>query len=163
MAASAHRKLVHLLAVAVTLVAGACSPPVGPTPTGTMRPIVILQHHSGDDLTTAERVMLVNSRAELDALGHDTLAKLDVDFQSQSLLIVTLGEKPTSGWWVRIDSAQLDGTGLYFQGIANAPDRTQAVASVLTYPYAAAVISKVGDVRLHPEIDSVQGKAPHAR
>ena len=161
MAASA-RGIRWALLVALA-VAGGCRQPVAPTPTRTLQPVVIHEHHTGDDLPAAESIMLINSQAQLDALGHKRLSELKLDFSRQSLLIVTLGTQTTTGWWVRIDSAQQDGADLYFQGVANAPGEAQTVAPRVTHPFAAAVISKVQNVRLHPEIESVQGKAPHAR
>ena len=128
-----------------------------------VQPLVIHEHVAGDDLKMAEPAALVNSREQLDALGHEGLSALSIDFSSQSLLVVTLGQKPTTGWWVRIDSAQLDGPELYFQGVASAPGQAQAVSPKVTYPYAAVVIPKVDGVRLRPEIESVRGKVPHVR
>ncbi len=76
---------------------------------------------------------------------------------------VAMGEKPTNGWWVRIDSAQRQGSDVYFQGVVSAPGEAQVVNPVLTYPYAAAVIPKVKAVRLHPEMDSIKGTLNDAR
>ena len=74
-----------------------------------------------------------------------------------------MGNKPTTGWWMRLDSVQRKGRHVYFQGMSNRPGRTEAVAPTVTYPYAAAVISKVTGVQLHPELESVEGQAPDVR
>jgi len=145
------------------VVLAGCAPTQQPVPQESVRPLPIHEHVAGNDLKTAELMLLINTRAKLDALKHEKLSAMKVDFGRRSLLVVTLGEKPTSGWWVRIDSAQLHGSDVYFQGVVNAPGETQVVSPVLTYPYAAAVIPKVQSVRLHPEMASVKGKASHVR
>lgn len=147
----------------VAVILAGCNGTEQPVPPGLVRPLPIHEHVAGNDLKTPDLMLLINTRAELDALGHERLSALNVDFRRRSLLIVTLGEKPTSGWWVRIDSAQRHGSDVYFQGVVSAPGEAQVVNPALTYPYAAAVIPKVEAVRLHPEMASVKGKVPHVR
>ena len=148
------------LLVAVAMIGGCqtTTAPVGPSETAFG--MTVYQQLAGDDLNTDDAAMLINSREDLDMLQHEELAGLEVDFDLQSVVVVALGECPTTGWWIRIDSAHVDIDKLYVQGVANEPDETQIVGQTLTYPYAAAVIDRVENVHLIPEFESVQGKAP---
>ena len=157
-----HMKSIGCIGLIAAALVG-CSRMEGLVMQESVQPLIIDQHVAGDDLKMAEPVAVVNSREELDALGHEGLSALSIDFGSQSLLVLTLGQKPTTGWWTRIDAVQLDGSELYFQGVASAPGQAQDVSPTVTYPYAAAVIPKVGDVLLRPEIESVEGQVPHVR
>ena len=122
--------------------------------------VAILNQMRGNDPALRDpAVKLINSQEELTALASEALSKLTVDFHAQSLLIVALGQKPTGGYWVRIDAVQRQGADLYLQGVANAPGNDQMTTMMLTYPFAAAVIPKQQDVQtLHPEVESVQGR-----
>ena len=153
---------IRWLGLVAVIVAG-CSRTEQPVPIESVHPLPIYEHVAGNDLKTPDLMLLINTRDELDALEHERLSALNVDFRRRSILIVALGEKPTSGWWVRIDSAQRHGSDVYFQGVVSAPGEAQVVNPALTYPYAAAVIPKVKTVRLHPEMASVRGKVPHVR
>ena len=153
---------IRWLGLAVVFVTG-CSRTEQPVPIESARPLPIYEHVAGNDLRTPDLLLLINTRAELDALKHERLSALNVDLRRRSILVVALGEKPTSGWWIRIDSAQRDGSDVYFQGVVSAPGEAQIVNPALTYPYAAAIIPKVKAVRLHPEMESVRGKVPHVR
>ena len=147
----------------VAVIVTGCSQTEQPATVESVYPLPIYEHVAGNDLRTPDLLLLINTRAELDALKHERLSALNVDLKRRSILIVAMGEKPTSGWWVRIDSAQRQGSDVYFQGVVSAPGEVQVVNPVLTYPYAAAVIPKVKAVRLHPEMASIKGKAHHAR
>ena len=121
--------------------------------------VEILKKFNGNDPGLKEPgLMLINSAQELEVLGSYELTSHEIDFDRQSLLILTLGEKPTSGHWAKIVGVQREGSLLYVQGWANRPSEEQAVTQVLTYPYAAAVISKAKDVQLRSEIESLVGQ-----
>jgi len=159
----ARSECICLLGLIAVALSGCASADGSAAQHQTIQPLPIHEHVAGDDLNIAELVVLVNDRAQLDALGHYGLSALNVNLKRQSILIIALGEKPTTGWWVRIDGVQRHGSDLYFQGVANTPGKTQLVGQKLTYPYAAAVIPKVDTVQFHPEIESVEGKVPNVR
>jgi len=121
----------------------------------------ILRHFNGGDSHLHEPVVtLINSKQQRDALGSAAIDGISMNFNIESLLVVAVGEKPTGGYWVRIDGVQLYDNELYFQGTANAPGESDIVAQALTYPWAAAVIPRVADdATLHPEIESVAGQS----
>jgi hypothetical protein len=123
--------------------------------------IRILRHFGGGDSQLTEAVvMVINSKRQRTALGSPAIDGIAMDFNKESLLVVAVGEKPTGGYWVRIDGVQLYDNDLYFQGTANAPSENDIVTQALTYPWAAAVIPRVADdVTLHPEIESVAGQS----
>lgn len=119
------------------------------------------RHYAGDDagLKTAA-VTLVNSKAELDALGSQELASKPVDFEHESLVVVALGQRPTGGWWAKIDSVQLQGDQLFVQATINRPAEGVPVLQVVTHPYAAAVISKVAKALPVLEPEQLTGAQP---
>ncbi len=121
---------------------------------------ILRQFNGGDSQLRQPVVALINNEEQRTALGSAAINSISIDFNSESLLVVAVGEKPTGGYWVRIDSVQSYKNDLYFQGTANAPGEGEMVAQSLTYPWAAAVIERVEDgIVLHPEIESVAGQA----
>ena len=124
-----------------------------------LAPVEILRSQNGSAAALTEAdVRLVNSSQDLEAIGSEELAELAVDFESESLVVVALGEKPTGGYWVEIDALSVRGDELYIHGVANRPDLLVEAIQVVTHPYAAAVIGKQHADVLHPEIDSVEGQ-----
>lgn len=101
-------------------------------------------------------VLLINDATTLENLQAPELTDIAVDFESQSLVVLALGECPTGGYWAHIDGVQLLGDKVIVQGTANRPaggTQTQA----LTYPFEAVVVEKV---RGTPQMDitSVEGQ-----
>ncbi len=120
----------------------------------------ILKHYNGSDpALTYPTVLLINSPEELAELGSTELATHLVDFNNESLLLLALGEKPTTGYWARINGVQRKGEHLYVQGTANRPAEFEPVTQVLTYPYSAVVIKKQYIRKIRSEIESVSGYA----
>jgi len=140
----------------LTLLLPACTS--APKPPSTLQPIPILAQHHGDDPALRDPlVRLIQTRRQLEAFHADQLEAIDVNFNVHSLLLIAIGERPTSGWWSRVDHVQQIGNHLYFQGVANAPGPGQMVTQILTYPWTAIVIPRVGKVQLHAEIESTRG------
>ena len=127
---------------------------------GLTESVTIQRQQSGSDsnLTSAGQ-WLVNCQVQLDTFNSSEIARLEVDFDTESLVLITLGEQPTSGYWVEIMGASQLEDRLYVQGVANRPSEGAVTAQDLTYPYGAAVISKTDAGLLHPEIESVEGQA----
>ena len=105
-------------------------------------------------------MLLVNSAEDLESLGSFDLAKQAINFEYQSLVLLTLGEKSTGGYWARITGIQQEGRLLYVQAVANRPSNDQAVKQELTYPYDAVVIPKIQHVQVRSEVESLIGKHP---
>jgi len=158
------RWLMAVLLVAIPLAAG-CQTDQRPTisTSGQAVPVVILRRYSGSDWGLKNpQVRLIQSRQQLIATGSVELAQQPIDFGLESIVLVALGEQPTSGYWARIDAVELHGDTLKVRGTANRPDDHDIVAQVLTYPYGAAVIGKLEVHTLQNDIESVQGlPAPH--
>lgn len=122
------------------------------------RPIAILHHYTGSDPGLREPVvMLINSQDDLKELGSEKLIDEPIDFKKQSLLLVSLGERPTGGYWTKITAVQRQESALYIQGIANRPNDDEPVTQMLTYPYAAVTIKKIYAAKVRSEIESAQG------
>jgi hypothetical protein len=118
----------------------------------------VLRQVRGSHLSLSEPVMkLINDHNALSALGLDQLTELRADFRKHSVLLVAVGQRPTSGYWIHIQGVQVRGEDLYFQGIANKPGESDMVIQALTYPYTAVLLTKVRALHLHPEIESVNG------
>ncbi len=103
---------------------------------------------------------LINSQAELDATGSSHLGDLSVDFSNQSLIVLSLGERSTGGYWATITGAQQKGGKVYFQAVASRPGDDAATTQAFSYPVAAAVIPKVQPRVVIPEVESVTGGSP---
>jgi len=124
-----------------------------------VQPLVIQRQFTGNDAgLTQPDVMLVNSAEELETKGSEDLRSKEIDFSEHSLIVVTMGQRNTGGFWAHIESAQLVGDQLFVQGSVNKPAADAMVTQQITYPYAAAVIPKVAeDVTVVPELDQLQG------
>jgi len=65
-----------------------------------------------------------------------------VDWQRRDVVVVTLGQKPTAGYAVRIDRIVATDWGLEVYVTEQAPDDDAIVAQVQTHPWAAALVFK---------------------
>ena len=54
-------------------------------------------------------VQLVSSQAQLDALGVDDLLGRAVNFNNDEVILATLGEMPTAGYWINITAVNQEG------------------------------------------------------
>ena len=71
-----------------------------------------------------------------------------IDFTTQMVVIVALGEKPTAGYGAKITGFSRNGGGIVVHVTAFAPGAGCATATVLTYPVAVARLrSHDGPVR----------------
>ncbi len=123
------------------------------------QPIAVLRHYNGSDPGFQEpMILLINKAEDLNRLGSYDLVNSKINFAKESLLLLTLGEQPTSGYWARITGIQRKGGLIYVQGMANRPGENETVTQALTYPYDAAVIKKIYSGELRSEIESVSGR-----
>lgn len=154
-----RRMILLVLCASITTALPACKPQgIIEIPDREPHPVVILEHFTGSDPGLKEPVvMLINSLDDLKELGSEKLIDEPIDFKKQSLLLVSLGERPTDGYWTKITAVQRQERALYIQGIANRPRDDEPVAQTLTYPYAAVTIKKVYSAKVRSEIESAQG------
>ena len=108
----------------------------------------------------APELMLITSQKQLDALGADDLIGRDVDFYNESVVLLALGEMPSTGYWVNITAIHQEGDLLYVHGKANRPDADAMTGQVLTYPYCAVVTPKTSATGLRDQIESVEDQDP---
>ncbi len=120
-------------------------------------PVSIVSRTAGSDAALKDTgVYLVNDAAALEKFGSDELAKIEVDFASQSLIILAQGEQSSGGYWVHINGVQTLGDIIYVQGVANIPGQG-ATTQALTHPYEAVVVAKVKGT-IVPDIAQVVGQ-----
>ena len=122
-------------------------------------PVTILAINHGSDPGLAEQnIHLIQSHEDLAALGATTMGDPRVDFEMEDVIVLSLGEQPTAGYWTRITAIQIEGNELHVEGVANAPGPDEIVAQVVTYPYCVVKIPKTGATELRSHIRSVQGQ-----
>ena len=114
----------------------------------------------GHPMLSRPGLTLINSQAQLDALGVEKLLNTEVNFNDQQVLLATLGEMPTAGYWINITHVNQVGDTLQVYGQANRPGPDDMTGQVLTYPYCAVVIPRTSATTLRDQIDSVEGLEP---
>jgi len=95
----------------------------------------------------------IETEAQYDALGDADIFPGGLDFGEYDLVIVALGEQPTGGYAVNIESIQLVGGELAVTGKASAPGEDDVVTQALTYPYSAVSIPNTEADEVVPYID----------
>ena len=95
--------------------------------------------HGGPEFKGAR---LATTPEQLKAMGEAGESLGEVDFGQHSVVVVSLGEQPTTGYWARIDSVALQGETLIVSYTANKP--AEAAGQALTQPFAAAVVAVTG-------------------
>jgi hypothetical protein len=128
----------------------------------TLTPLPIANQHHGQDANgiTRPTVKLINSKAELDAVGSEELSAKKIDFKKTTVILLAVGEQPTSGYWANVTGAQVLGQTVFVQGVVNRPADDDITAQVLTYAYAAAEVAKVTGVISSDIQDAVGHKFP---
>lgn len=99
------------------------------------------------------RIKTAGQRSVTDSEGFDTLweehsgssaIKPQVDFESESVLAVFAGQKPTGGYSIKITSVSLDGKALQVKYHETSPAKGSLNSQVLTSP---AHIVKIGKAK----------------
>lgn len=103
---------------------------------------------------------LINSQAELNALGVEDLLGREVNFDNEQVLLATLGELPSTGHWINITAVHQEGELLQVYGQANRPGADEVIGQIHTYPYCAAVITRTEAYIVSDQIESVEGMEP---
>lgn len=126
---------------------------------GLATPVGILDTVSGEhEVFAAPGLILINDMADIEGYDETPLAGLEVDFAKQSIIVLALGQQPTGGYWASIDAIQLEGDDLVVQARVNQPGPDQMVSQVISHPFAAVVVPKVENVKLHGDFDAVSGQ-----
>ena len=105
--------------------------------------IADVHYGSRPEMAMAFAALLNEEALELEALGVD-LASLPVDFDSQDLILVALGVRPTEGYRVRIDDVYQVGNRLVVRATAVRPSANAVTLQVLTHPAALIAMPKSG-------------------
>lgn len=154
------RIVIACLTLFTAMTLAACgTTPSSATP-GQTKAVTILRHIDGSDAGFRDPgVQIINTADALETIGSGLLASVDVDFKRQSMIVLALGEQPTSGWAARISGVQQAGTTLFVQGTTHTPGDGDVVSQALTYPVAAVIVSKVQADVIHPEIEDAVADA----
>jgi len=125
---------------AAVLVAGCNNPPSKPKVAGGSgtEPVPILASHSGSDAAFVAQEYLINSADDTKA----DLSALNPNYETQSVVVIALGEMPTGGHSVAITGVQKKGDTLYVQFRVTQPAADAVVTQAITHPYAAVLIPK---------------------
>jgi hypothetical protein len=120
-------------------------------------PATILQQVQNDQSgIEMPAVYLIQSADDVEQLKVAALvAGLNADLTSQDVIIVALGQKPTSGYSVSITGVQSLGDTYFVQGVAAAP-KGDMQAQALSTPYAAVKVKRTGAKEVRSEITSAQ-------
>lgn len=128
------------------------------------QPVAFGDGVSGSDKAAlaATGLYLIKSQDQLEDLGvADLIPGTPVDFAAKDIVLLCGGEKPTGGYWVRIDAISQVGNELFVSGRANKPGEDAVTTQALTYPYHAVLIDKTSANIALPEITSVTGQSPN--
>ena len=118
------------------------------------QPVVIVERVTGDSDALKELGTLhITTQEKYDALGDKEVFPGGVDFDAYDLVIVALGQRPTGGYSVDIESIQFKGTELLVNGKATAPAPDAATTQSITHPYCAVLIPNTPADSVVPYID----------
>jgi PrcB C-terminal len=151
-----------MMMVSLLALAGCESPQVMPYQTMDLAEPVTMTYKTigGHPALKDAGLTLIDSQAQLDACGVEDLIGREVNFNNEQVLLATLGEMPTSGYWINITAVHQEGDLLQVYGQANRPGTDQMAGQVLTYPYCAVVIPRTGAISARDQIESVEGVEP---
>jgi hypothetical protein len=129
------------MALALTLAMAACATPSLPvSPSGTEPPGLAL---SDVDVEPIERPAAGIAMAFDAAAATELVVAVPdaIDFESQALVCVYLGERPTAGWRLDLDSATLSGGELLIEARENTP-RGDGGEPRVTFPADCALLNR---------------------
>ncbi len=103
-------------------------------------PVELLRQTAGSDSGFA-RIggYLLNSSADTTA----NLSPLSPDYDTESVIVVSLGEVPTGGFGVIITGVQKQGDKVFVQFTTTQPAPGAIVTQAISHPYAAVAVPKL--------------------
>lgn len=136
-----HKMMFVGLLTFVTVGCGSPATPVAPKVTvsgaGGTEPVAILRQSAGSDEAFAKiGGHLLNAAGDSKA----TLGDLAPNYETESVIVVALGEVPTGGFGVKITGVQKKGDDIFVQFTTSEP--TGAATQVISYPFAAVAVPK---------------------
>ncbi len=102
-------------------------------------PVEILRQTAGSDEAFARIGDYLLNAAGDSAANLETLAP---NYQTETVIVVALGEVPTGGYGVNITGVQKKGDQLFVQFTVSQPAADAVTTQALTYPYAAVAVPK---------------------
>jgi protease stability complex PrcB-like protein len=93
---------------------------------------------------------IIKNKDELDSLWKKHYSYMsfvpespNINFSEDLVIGVFLGEKPSTGYWLRLDSVYVQNNEeIVAMTVNENPDTTREVLSVITYPFLIAAITK---------------------
>jgi hypothetical protein len=153
-----------VLGLSLTVMLGGCASDGRTTGEGASlaEPVPILEHYAGNQAQNLEmqRRLLIRTAEQFQQLNAPALDEIDIDWDTQDLVLVAMGMRSTGGYWCRITAAQLQGQTLFVQGVVNRPGSSQMTTQAITYPWCAAVIPNVEASDLAWDLMNAEGKSP---
>lgn len=95
--------------------------------------------------------LVIKNEAEFDTLWKDLHANIsimperpEIDFEQEMLVAVFMGEMPSTGYWVHLDTIYATDKNLIVQATTNtSPDSTSEIFDIPTQPFFIAVVDKI--------------------
>jgi hypothetical protein len=142
-----------VLLAGLVLIAGGCnSTGNGAMSLGPTTPLTIeAQIQSDDPGFKYPDLCLITSKADLEKLHSQELSNKGIDFDTHTVVLLTLGEKPTGGYWGQILGVEVSGDDVYVQGMVNGPAKDAMATQTVTHVYAAAVCPRFAARNLHKD------------
>jgi hypothetical protein len=140
-----------LIAVVLTGTGGCRSTPPPPTEQALPALAHYRQPNSGVDV---EAFVLLRSPSDVDAprspeslqkLARRVVAGTGVDLVSQSMLIFTMGERSTHGYWCQVRSTSVKGDRLYVDIVRHRPGPRDRPTPGKQTPYCAVAMPRVSE------------------
>jgi len=134
------RQMQSLFLIGLLLITTGCGSPSPVKVSGSTgtEPVEILRQHMGNDEAFAKiGGMLLNSASDTTA----NLGTLAPDFNTESVIVVALGEVPTAGFGITITGVQKQGDKVFVQFKTSQPG--DVAAQVISYPFAAVAVPKL--------------------
>jgi len=144
-----------LLAAAATL--GGCQSggglAAGPDAAGGPVAVTIVEHQHGQNSPlTVPTLKLINSKAELAALGLEGV--VPAKFGKQSMIVAGIGEQNTGGYAVHITNVYRVGDEVVVQADITRPGDDAVTTQALTQPFCIATTEKLDGVTLASDFSS---------
>ncbi|HEX8562116.1 MAG TPA: protease complex subunit PrcB family protein [Flavobacterium sp.] len=130
-----------LFAIAVIVLALSCGPKTNKTAVKPLYEILTVQNDGGANIQFYE---ILNEAKEIKMLLNDEHLKRKIkseDTATANFIILNMGEKPTSGYSITIDSVEETADEVIFKVKEKAPDEGTMSAQVITHPYTIVKVN----------------------
>ena len=103
----------------------------------------VSQLRQPEQLVIRDQVAWVNAWASLSPVGAPLVAPPNVDFEHEMIVLVALGERPTGGYSILVDSAGTDAQGVTVWVGTSAPGPHCVATQAFTQPVDIARLPRI--------------------